>query len=590
MRLSPSPDLGSNRRLTWTAVAVTLVVIAALAATYHDITTSLGDSDDALRLVRVRELLAGAGWYDQWTARLQPPRGLFMHWSRLLDGALAGLMWLVGRLVSPDKAELAVRFVWPLLWIGPAVACALFTARRLGGQAAVFVCALLLVADMQLYSQFKPGRVDHHNIQIVMALVATTCALAGARRPRLAILAGVASALGLCVGIEALPFLALAGVGYAAALAFDPGEASTARAYGLSLSASAAVLFLIQTPPARWSLSACDAVGLNLVAALCVAGLGLAAVSFAAGRSLKMRLGLLALVGAAAGGAYLTLDPACIHGPMAAVDPRIRGFWFDYIQEVQPWPRLIRLLPKDAIRSITMGLMGMAAAAWLAVRALSSQNGRGRDWRALLSVAAATAATAMAASAYRAEDYAFWFGVPVVAVAMTDLARRLWNSALLPTTAAALVTAPMTIAGLAALALPAPGLSRSAPPALKDHCLDTAAYAPLAALPPGLTLGQSDFGAFVLANTRDGAVSAPYHRMAWGLLAEHEALGATPAQALAKVRALHAAYVLDCPSHGVDQPAGSLAARLRAGDSPPWLERVSAPGAAITIYAVKLAP
>ncbi|HEX7760276.1 MAG TPA: hypothetical protein VF459_12285, partial [Caulobacteraceae bacterium] len=177
MQLSPSPNLGSRRQLIWTTVLVTLVVSVALAANYHDITTSLGDTDDAMRLVRVRELLAGAGWYDQWTDRLQPPHGLFMHWSRLLDGGLAAVIWLARLAVSPATAELAVRFIWPLLWIGPAVGCALVMARRLGGGAAVFVCALLLIADMQLYSQFKPGRVDHHNVQIVMALIAGTCAV-----------------------------------------------------------------------------------------------------------------------------------------------------------------------------------------------------------------------------------------------------------------------------------------------------------------------------------------------------------------------------------------------------------------------------
>ncbi|HEX7761462.1 MAG TPA: hypothetical protein VF459_18290, partial [Caulobacteraceae bacterium] len=381
-----------------------------------------------------------------------------------------------------------------------------------------------------------------------------------------------------------LPFLALAGAAYGLAMGFDPGEAKTARAYGLSLFFSTAVLYLIQTPPGRWSLSACDAVGFNLVAAVSVAGLGLAAVSLAAGRSRTIRLGLLALVGAAAAGAYLAPDPACIHGPMAAVDPAIRGFWFDHIQEVQPWPKLLVLLPRDAICSITMGLAALAGSAWLAVRSV-----RQRDWRALLSVAMAMTAVAMAAIAFRAEDYEFWLGLPVLAPAMTALCHRLWRGALLPTAATGLVASPMIVAGLVALLSPTVGTARgiAGAPAPKDHCLDTAAYGPLAALPSGLVLAETDLGSFVLANTQDSVVSAPYHRMAWGLLAAEHARGAPPAEAELKVRLLGVAYVLDCPAHAVDLPAASLAARIRAGDLPSWLQRVSPSGAAISIYRVR---
>lgn len=49
---------------------------------------ALGDTDDATRLVMVRDMFAGHGWWDQKITRLQPPVGLYMHWSRLLDGGL----------------------------------------------------------------------------------------------------------------------------------------------------------------------------------------------------------------------------------------------------------------------------------------------------------------------------------------------------------------------------------------------------------------------------------------------------------------------------------------------------------------------
>ena len=71
-------------------VEAEFVVWAALIWAHSDIGKTLGDTDDALRLVLVREVLHGRGWYDQLVTRLAPPTGVWMHWSRLLDGRRAG--------------------------------------------------------------------------------------------------------------------------------------------------------------------------------------------------------------------------------------------------------------------------------------------------------------------------------------------------------------------------------------------------------------------------------------------------------------------------------------------------------------------
>ena len=136
MPLSPSPDLSSSRRLLLTAVLTTLGVLAYLVWRVHDVTTSLGDTDDAMRLVLVRDLLHGRGWYDQWVGRLQPPFGVYMHWSRLLDGGLAALDAALAGALPPAQAETAMRFVWPLMWIFPVTLAGLAVARSVGGRSA----------------------------------------------------------------------------------------------------------------------------------------------------------------------------------------------------------------------------------------------------------------------------------------------------------------------------------------------------------------------------------------------------------------------------------------------------------------------
>ena len=79
----------------------------------------------------VRDLLhGGRGWYDQAIYRFDAPRGVYMHWSRLVDGGIAGLMWLIGSVSNPQMGEWGGRFLWPLLWIFPLVG-GQFRAQRL---------------------------------------------------------------------------------------------------------------------------------------------------------------------------------------------------------------------------------------------------------------------------------------------------------------------------------------------------------------------------------------------------------------------------------------------------------------------------
>ena len=50
---------------------------------------ALGDTDDNMRMMQVRALLAGQGWYDLRQYRLNPPFGADIHWSRLVDLPIA---------------------------------------------------------------------------------------------------------------------------------------------------------------------------------------------------------------------------------------------------------------------------------------------------------------------------------------------------------------------------------------------------------------------------------------------------------------------------------------------------------------------
>ena len=76
---------------------------------------ALGDTDDNMRIMQVRALLDGQDWYDLRQYRLNPPAGANIHWSRLVDLPLAGLILLLRPLVGGAGAERSAVAIAPLL-------------------------------------------------------------------------------------------------------------------------------------------------------------------------------------------------------------------------------------------------------------------------------------------------------------------------------------------------------------------------------------------------------------------------------------------------------------------------------------------
>ncbi len=578
----PTPDLSATGWLIAAALVAWITVCVILVQMYS-LQRPLGDTDDAMRLVIVRDLIAGRGWYDQIVPRVQPPQGAWLHWSRLLDGGLAGTVALLRPFVGQATAEWAMRDFWPLAWILPAVASALLVARNLGSRSAVFLTALLLVFNTQLYRQFTPGRIDHHNIQITMTVMALACVLATRNRARWAALGGVATGLGLAVGLEALAFQALIGAAYALELARDRTAARPAAAYGLTLALSAVVFMAVQTPPWRWSMSFCDALSLNLVAGLAAAGLGLALTGAVAGRAPAwVRLALLAATGAAAVAAYLGLDPRCLQGPFAEMDSRVRPFWFDHIQEVQALPRMLTLAHLAAVIAIVMTALGLGASIFLLARERSRPRTGTLLVGACLVVAAITAYLT-----WRMQDYVFWIGMPVLGAAGGVLADGWLKGRIIPSVALAALLSPALIGSAYDSVADTVGKPVKAPPSPGPRCFSPSAYATLATLPKGVVLSAPDSGPYVLAFTHHSVVVAPYHRLSLKILAAHQAFNAPPSLAEPRVRALGADYVVDCATYPVFLDAGSFGLRLRKGPAPAWLQTLSKPGAALTIYRVR---
>src|SRR3954466_12516374 len=97
---------------------------------------ALGDNDANLRIMQVRALIAGQGWYDLRQYRLNPPMGADIHWSRLVDLPIAGIKLALAPLAGGAGAEKAAVAIAPLLPMAAAMTAVAATARRLIAPAA----------------------------------------------------------------------------------------------------------------------------------------------------------------------------------------------------------------------------------------------------------------------------------------------------------------------------------------------------------------------------------------------------------------------------------------------------------------------
>jgi hypothetical protein len=313
------------------------------------------------------------------------------------------------------------------------------------------------------------------------------------------------------------------------------------------------------------------------VAAVVVATFGFAvSVAALAGTSWRIRAACVAASGVAVTAVFLSIEPQCLSGPFAMMDPMVRTIWFNHVSEM----RSLWLVTK------TSPPMGAAVAAFPAVAALCMlalvrDPAMRRDFGFAVAAVALVIACAVMLAMVRAYSYAIWLAIPLVAVA----ALRLFASLRLGTLAGRVLMALMlTPTVTSAVALAAVQAMTDRPVGAENSrvaagCLLTENYAPLARLPRGLVATDVDYGPFVLALTLHSVMSAPYHRLVAPIIEADQIFALPPAAARTVVARVKPAYLVTCGRHtlgeiGEIERAASLWGRLAAGDIPDWLELV----------------
>jgi hypothetical protein len=571
---------GLERRWRWWVLLFWLAASALLLYTrWAQINAfALGDTDDNMRIMQVRGLLAGQGWYDLRQYRLNPPYGADIHWSRLVDLPIAGIRLALAPLVGGVAAEKTAVAVAPLLPMAVAMAAVAAAARRLISPRAFALAIAILLCGHSARAMWSPLRIDHHGWQLAL-LAVSVAALTDPKRARGGALLGVATALSLVIGLEMLLYLALAG-GIAVLLwVRDPAEGRRLATYGASLAGGAALGFAAFTSYANRA-PVCDALSPVWLSAVTAGGAIAVGLALLSPRTWPVRLGLAALAGAALAAAFALAWPHCL-GRLEGASPELVALWLGNVREARPL-YMHGYATAIAIAALPVaGLVGYGLMLW-----------RHRREEAKLVAWAATAAPALLGASLllwqsRAGPAAQLLAVPG-ATALAWLAiGRLFASRYLLVRVVGTVVAFLIASGiLAQQALnlipqkPKPGMK--AVNEANRLCPTLWALKPVAQVPRGQVLTFVDLGPRLITVTHHDAVAGPYHRNGRDIIDVMRAFRGTAENARATIERRRIDYVLICPGLSestiyASQAKGGFYTQLAAGKAPAWLQPVPLP-------------
>jgi len=562
--------------MLWAAVALALAAPGIRNGVFDAMST-----DDAMRLVEVKDLIAGQGWFDLMQHRLDPP-GSLMHWSRVVDVPLAALILLLRPLTGTEGAEAITLVLWPTLLFGAALTAVAATAKRMsdGGHGHAVQLAAIVLAALSIPSlvHFRAGAIDHHNFQIVL-LLCFLFLISGIERSSVnAALAAVSATLSLAVGLEMLPAIAAACVAVLGLLVWRGSEVSRqVGVFGAALTGSSLLLAALLLPPHTLGAPVCDAFGGPFLLLTAGGGVSLMIVAGVA----RWKSGMASRTAAAAATAlillpsFFTLFPGCLASPYAAVDPLVASVWLDHVAETMSFQTVLLLEPQKIPGFYGFPVLTLVLAAAAIFRAPPS-------FRFPLTAAAVTLAALVGISLWqmRGAAAATMVAAPIfpVSLAMLWPARAQGRRLLL----LALVASPASLAAAGLLARPViDGILKPqwtiAAEGATSSCRTVSSVAPLAPLAPGRVMAPIDLGPAILAATEHSVFAAPYHRNNDGNLAMLHVMLAAPPLARQILSDRGVDYVVLCAGslENVDfnklAPEG-LAARLGRGEIPDFLQ------------------
>lgn len=553
--------------------AIVVAIVQMLAPHWTRVVAwGLADNDDAMRVLEVRDWLGGQAWFDLTQHRLNPPSGGDMHWSRMADLPLAALMVPLIAIFGSDLGAKYAAFWCPALlgllyvWI-----CGR-TAVSLVGKSAFLPAIFVVSCAPAALSYFLPGRVDHHGLQMIL----TACALWGlfTNQARSSALAGLSTAIGISIGLEALP-LQIVLIGWVAARWGLQGEDVREQTIGFALGfgISLVALFVLNVPAAKWNLPVNDAIGRGYVVLGFVGALLLAGAAFALGKvALPQRLVALALIGVIVL-AGISQFREIIVPPYGSVDPLLTKLWLSNVNETEP------LITSKKSQLLSFALFPIFAALSAMVAIFLAKDKERDLWiLATLTIIVATALAIFWQSRIAGLATAV---SSIIAAAMIGSAWDRFNWRV--TLGLALLINPILpgLGGAAIANLLEPKKTRYATGG-GQGCFTQASFLALKSQPIGLVVAPIDMGARILLTTPHSVLAAPYHRNNAGNLSAYQMFILPESQSQKRALELGATYFAICKRSAEvailsrEGPNG-LMADLQKGAIPDWLVALPTP-------------
>lgn len=584
------PTKMSNVRLIFRLVLIVAILVAIAQVMSPHWTRvmkwGLDDNDDAMRVLEVRDWLAGQVWFDVTQHRLNPPMGGDMHWSRIADLPLAAMMAPLNALFGVDLGAKYAAFATPMIlgvvyvWLGAR------TAASLGGKTAFLPGILLVACAPAALAYFLPGRVDHHGLQMILIAGAIWGLIAGG--PKASAAAGLAIATGICIGLEALPLqiVLIAWVAVRWGLRGDEVRSET-TGFGLGFAVGLCVLFALTVPSSKWALPVNDAVGRGYVVLGCLGGVLLALAAFIGAKAnLMVRLCMLGLIGVLVLGG-ITFFPEIIVPPYGRVDPLLTRLWLNNVNETEPLitTKLSRILSFAAFPFL---------AALCAIVAVVLTRDRERDHWVLAAMAIIVAAGLAIFWQSRVAGLASAVSSIIAAAMVAKAAQRYsWTVAII---LGVLINPILPGAAGTAIAKLFEKQSTTYVTGGGQNCFTEASFKALKDVPSGLVIAPIDMGARILLTTQNQVLAAPYHRNNRGNLAAYQTFLLPQAEAQTRAAQLGAKYVAICKRSAEvailsrEGPKG-LMADLQAGRVPAWLTPLPTPrGSDVQAFTIKSGP
>jgi hypothetical protein len=573
--------------------ALTAAAFAAKALATAGTVPLILDTDDAMRLTTVRDLLAGQGWFDLVQHRLNTPFGAMMHWSRLIDLPEAVLLFGL-RPVFGAAADLAVAYAWPLLLLGPLLWLTGKLTLRLGGRRALWPALLLPAFSLITMAEFAPGRLDHHSVQILLALAMLYCAIAALERPRFALGAGVAAGVALTIGIEALPIVGATIMAFGLAWIGSDRQTVALRDFGLSFALTTLPGLAQGVAPDRWLVPGSDAISVTYALAAMLCGGAFTLLSALPLRTAPLRLVAGLVAGGVALAAVVFSYPTILGGPYGELDPWLLANWLDRISEAEPWATSLLAEPVYATAVAVPVITALAVVAWNIVRR-KAERAAWLVYGLILVVALMVMLLQIRAAR---------FAVPLAAPACAVLVGAAWQqmvgtrgfAPIFATLGSVVVSAGIVVAVLGTIALAAfpdyEAATIDTYRAQRNACLMPAAFIDLAGLPPERIMTPIDLGSHMLLYTPHAVVAAPYHRNQQGVRDAFRFFNEPIEAGRAILNARGIALVVICPAMHeirglVKHTPDSFVTLFAKGKLPAWLREVSRPEDALKVYSVE---